>query len=335
MSERISVIVPIYNVEDYMRRCVDSILNQTYSNMEIILIDDESPDNCPSICEEYKQIDNRIIVIHQKNAGLSGARNAGIEIASGEYLVFVDSDDYLAVDFIESLYQAIIETNSDIAMCKYEYVKGDIMTQSHKPGESVVYSGIEMIENMYSPDGAFFVVAWNKLYKRKLFEHIRYPQGRIHEDEATTHQLYYEANKAVFVKRYLYGYFVGGESITRKKFNRKRLDWAWSVEQRLHFLEEKGLVNIMPTAIRAYADGVIDLFFQCKEGLENSKQEQKDLRYKIKEAMYNVKKYGDFPIRTKVGYILFLFMPFLYQKILKAYQAPVLKEKVMEHYEDS
>lgn len=335
MNEKISVIVPIYNVENYMRRCVDSILNQSYSNLEIILVDDESPDNCPLICEEYKQSDNKIKVIHQKNAGLSGARNAGINIASGEYLAFVDSDDYLAVDFIESLYQAIVATNSDIAMCKYEYVKGDTMTQCHKSGECTLYSGIEMIENMYSPDGAFFVVAWNKLYKRELFEHIRYPQGRIHEDEATTHQLYYKAQKAVFVNRYLYGYFVGGESITRKKFNRNRLDWAWSVEQRLSFFEDKDLSNIMSTAIRAYADGVIDLYFQCKEGLENSQREQKELKIKIKKAMRYVKKYGDFPLRTKVGYTLFLFMPSLYRKVLKAYQAPVLKEKVMEHYEDS
>ncbi len=335
MSEKISVIVPIYNVENYMSRCVDSILNQTYSNLEVILIDDESPDNCPSICEEYKQRDNRVKVIHQKNKGLSGARNAGIDIALGKYLAFVDSDDYLAVDFIESLYQAITATNSDVAMCKYEYVKGDVMTQCHKTGECTVYSGIEMIENMYSPDGAFFVVAWNKLYKRKLFEQIRYPQGRIHEDEATTHQLYYEAQRAVFVNRYLYGYYVGGESITRKKFNRNRLDWAWSVEQRLSFLEDKGLSNIMPTAIRAYADGVIDLYFQCKEGLKNSQKEQKELKIKIKKAIRYVKRYGDFPLRTKVGYILFLFMPSLYKKVLKAYQAPVLKEKVMDHYEDS
>lgn len=335
MSEKISVIVPIYNVENYMRRCVDSILNQTYTNLEIILVDDESPDNCPLICDKYKQRDNRIKVIHQKNAGLSGARNAGIDIASGEYLAFVDSDDYLAVDFLESLYQAIVTTNSDIAMCKYEYVKDDTMTQSHKSGDCEVYTGIEMIENMYSPDGAFFVVAWNKLYKRKLFERIRYPQGRIHEDEATTHQLYYEAKKAAFVKRYLYGYFVGGESITRKKFNRKRLDWAWAVEQRLTFLEDKNLNHIMPTAIRAYADGVIDLYFQCREGLENSQIEQADLKSKIKRAIRYVKKYGDFPLRTKIGYTLFLVMPKLYQAILTAYQAPVLKEKVMELYENS
>lgn len=334
MSELISVIVPVYNVEKYLKRCVESIRVQTYSKLEIILVDDESPDNCPDICEEYKKIDNRIKVIHQKNAGLSGARNAGIEIAKGSYFAFVDSDDYLAVDFIKSLYEAMLSTNSDIAMCQYEYVKGDTMTQSHKDGECVVYTGIQMIEQMYSPDGAFFVVAWNKLYKRQLFDRIRYPLGRIHEDEATTHRLYYEADKAVFVKRYLYGYFVDGESITRKKFNKKRLDWAWSVEQRLDFLEEKGLDHILPIAIKAYADGIIDLYFQCKEGLEHSGKEQRVLKQKVRKAVKRVKRYGALPIQTRVGYTLFQFQPILFQRLLKFYQAPVLKEKVMEHYDE-
>jgi glycosyltransferase involved in cell wall biosynthesis len=333
MNELISVIVPVYNVENYIKRCVDSIRNQTYSNLEIILVDDESPDNCPRICDEYTTLDKRIKVIHQKNAGLSGARNSGIDIAGGEYLAFVDSDDFLSLDFIQTLYEAILDTHSEIAMCKYEYVLGNVMTQSHKTGESVVYSGIDLIQNMYSPDGAFFVVAWNKLYKKTLFESIRYPKGRIHEDEATTHRLYYEAKQAVFIERYLYGYFVGGESITRKKFNRNRLDWAWSVEQRLNFLEEKRILYILPIAIRAYADGVIDLYYQCKERLPNSRKEQRLLKTKVKDALYRVKKYGSFPLKTKIGYMLFLISPTIYRKLLKVYSAPVLKEKVMEHYE--
>lgn len=333
MNEQISVIIPIYNVEKYLRRCIESIRNQSYNNLEIILVDDESPDNCPNICDEYCELDERIKVIHQRNAGLSGARNAGIDIAKGEYLVFVDSDDFLAQDFIEVLYLAAKDTNSDIAMCKYEYVKGDVLTQSHKLGDNYVYSGIQMIENMYSPDGAFYVVAWNKLYRRTLFQRIRYPQGRIHEDEATTHQLYYAARQAVFVDRYLYGYFVGGESITRKKFNRNRLDWAWAVEQRLDFLEEKKLDAILLTALRAYADGVIDLYFQCKELLPNSKKEQKLLQSKVRNITKRVKKYGSFPIKTRVGYTLFTILPDLYKRLLGACAAPVLKEKVMENYD--
>jgi glycosyltransferase involved in cell wall biosynthesis len=334
MNELISVIVPIYNVEKYLKRCVESIRNQSYENLEIILVDDESPDNCPTICDEYQKLDQRVKVIHQTNKGLSGARNAGVDIAKGEYLVFVDSDDFLDKEFVCVLYEAAKETNSDIALCKYEYVKGDVLTQSHKLGEKFIYTGTELIENMYSKDGAFFVVAWNKLYHKSLFHNIRYPQGRIHEDEATTHQLYFEAKQGVFVDRYLYGYFVGGESITRKKFNRNRLDWAWAVEQRLDFLEEKQLDKILPTAIRSYADGVIDLYFQCKEGLPDSLKEQKQLKRSIRHATRRVKKYGSFPLKTRIGYMLFQIAPNLYKQLLGAYKAPVLKEKMMEHYEN-
>jgi glycosyltransferase involved in cell wall biosynthesis len=333
MSELVSVIVPIYKVEQYLARCVESIRNQTYENLEIILVDDESPDGCPKMCDEYKERDSRIRVIHQQNKGLSGARNAGIDIASGEYLVFVDSDDFIDKDFVWVLYEAAKETNSEIALCKYEYVKGDGLTQSHKLGKRSTFTGVQLIEEMYSPDGAFFVVAWNKLYHKSLFTNIRYPEGRIHEDEATTHQLYFEAKKGVFVDRYLYGYFIGGESITRKKFNRNRLDWAWSVGQRMDFMEEKKLGTLLPTALRHYADGVIDLYFQCKDGLPDSKLEQKKLKGIVRMATRRVRKYGSFPVKTQIGYALFLLMPDLYRKVLGAYKAPVLKEKVMDHYD--
>lgn len=333
MNELISIIVPVYKVEKYIKRCMESILNQTYTNLEIILVDDESPDNCPSICDEYGQKDQRIKVIHQKNAGLSGARNTGIDLAKGAYLAFVDSDDFLAKDFIWTLYKAATDTKSEIAICKYEYVKGDTMTQNHRPGKCEVYTGEQLIEEMYSPDGAFFVVAWNKLYKRSLFDRIRYPKGRIHEDEATTHKLYYEAKQGVFVDRFLYGYFVEGESITRKNFNIKRLDWAWSVEQRLDFMEEKGLTKLLPIAIRAYADGVVDLYYQLREWLPDSKKEQEFLKNKVKAAARRVKKYGSFPTKTRIGYTLFDISPILYQKLLKVYSDPVLKEKVMDYYD--
>ena len=115
----ISVIIPIYNVEKYLRRCVDGILSQTYRNLEVILVDDESPDGCGAICDEYAAKDDRVVVIHQKNKELSGARNAGIDMAKGEYLAFVDSDDYVTDDFILRLYEAVATTGSDMAQCKW------------------------------------------------------------------------------------------------------------------------------------------------------------------------------------------------------------------------
>ena len=121
----ISVIIPVYRVEQYLRRCVDSVLAQTYSRIQVILVDDGSPDDCPAICDAYAAKDDRVQVIHQENAGLSGARNAGIEAAEGQYLAFVDSDDYLAPEFLECLYRACVDTGSDLSVCRWEYVKGE------------------------------------------------------------------------------------------------------------------------------------------------------------------------------------------------------------------
>lgn len=340
MKDLISIVVPIYNVEKYLERCVSSIINQTYKNLEIILVDDESPDKCAKLCDDFACKDSRVRVIHQKNKGLSGARNAGIDIAKGEYIAFVDSDDFIAENFIEYLYSAIKATDSEIAVCKYEYVKSDIMTQSVKSIalssndlKKHTYNAAELIANMYIPDGAFYVVAWNKLYKKSLFDDIRYPEQRIHEDEATTYKLYYKAKKGVFVDRYLYGYFVEGESITRKEFNLKRLDWEWAVYERLKFLEEKRLYDLLGIAAKAYADGVIDLYFQCKEQLSNSYKEQKYLRKRIFSGVRLVKKYGRMSARTRIGYLLFYLSPSIYKKVLMVCKDEVLKERVMETYD--
>ena len=205
----ISIIVPVYRVESYLSRCVDSLLAQTYQNLEIILVDDGSPDQCPQICEDYAKKEERIQVIHQENRGLSGARNAGIDVAKGEYLAFVDSDDYVSDDYIQVMYDAIKATGCAISQCRFTYTKGEKLKENRGTGAFRIYRGNSLMEKLYGneEEATWFVVAWNKLYRRDLFETIRYPEGRIHEDEATTYLLFDEAKKLVFVDRVLYGYF--------------------------------------------------------------------------------------------------------------------------------
>ena len=161
----ISVIVPVYRVEEYLERCVKSILSQTYKNLEVILVDDGSPDQCPAICDAWAEKDARVKVIHQENKGLSGARNAGIDAASGEYLAFVDSDDYVSPHFIEELYQLLQDTGCAIGQCRFSYVKGDGLVEE---GDSAfcIYRGESLMEQLYGPEekATYFVVAWNKLY---------------------------------------------------------------------------------------------------------------------------------------------------------------------------
>ncbi len=314
MRDLISVIIPVYKVENYLCRCVDSVLEQTYTNMEIILVDDGSPDNCPVMCDEYARQDSRVKVIHQENAGLSGARNAGIDMAQGQWLAFVDSDDYLAADFLERLYQACVDTGSSLSVCRWEYVRGETIPE-HGTGETRVYTGREMLANLYVPDGAYFVVAWNKLYRKELFEDIRYPLGRIHEDEATTYRIYDKVKKAAYVDRSLYGYFVTPVSITRG-FNPKRMDWVTAVAERLDFFEQKGYTELMVPGLQALADGSIDIWFGLRDQLPGSEKQQEEIRTLIREGLRRVKKYGKFPLRTEIGYRLFLTWPGLYRKLL-------------------
>ena len=314
MHDLISVIIPVYKVEKYLCRCVDSVLEQTYTNMEIILVDDGSPDNCPVMCDEYARQDSRVKVIHQENAGLSGARNAGIDMAQGQWLAFVDSDDYLAADFLERLYQACVDTGSSLSVCRWEYVHGETIPE-HGTGETRVYTGREMLANLYVPDGSYFVVAWNKLYRKELFEDIRYPLGRIHEDEATTYRIYDKVKKAAYVDRSLYDYFVTPVSITRG-FNPKRMDWVTAVAERLDFFEQKGYTELMVPGLQALADGSIDIWFGLRDQLPGSEKQQEEIRTLIREGLRRVKKYGKFPLRTEIGYRLFLTWPGLYRKLL-------------------
>ncbi len=317
MQDLITLIVPIYMVEPYLNRCIKSLVTQTYQNLEIILVDDGSKDNCPAICDAWAKKDSRIRVIHRKNGGLSAARNSGIDAAKGEYLAFVDSDDFVSEEFIETLYQACKQTGSLIAQCRYEYVDGDKMTKDKEevtePME--VYSGKEMIKGMSWRDGAYNVVAWNKLYHKSLFESVRYPKGRIHEDEATTHKLFYQAERVAFVYRFLYGYYTGGTSITRDKFSKKRLDWEWAVRNRLIFLKNRQETEILIPMYKIYMDGTIDLYYKTKELLRDRKAAG-ELKKRLRSTYKELIKYGETPLKTRIGYRIFLVSPILYKKLL-------------------
>ncbi len=317
MQDLITIIIPVYMVELYLDRCLNSIVSQTYKNLEIILVDDGSKDNCPTICDCWAEKDKRIRVIHRENGGLSAARNSGIDAAKGEYLAFVDSDDFVSTEFIEVLYQACKQTGSQIAQCRYEYVDGDVMTKDKEevtePTE--VFSGKEMIKGMSWRDGAYNVVAWNKLYHKSVFEGVRYPEGRIHEDEATTHRLFYQAEQVAFVYRFLYGYYTGGISITRDKFSLKRLDWEWAVRNRLTFLKERKETEILIPMYKIYMDGTIDLYYKIMDLLQD-KETAKELKRRLKSTYKELKKYGKTPWKTKIGYQIFLINPILYKRLL-------------------
>ena len=214
----VSVIVPVYKVEPYLRRCLDSIVRQTYKNLEIILVDDGSPDGCPAICDEYAAKDSRIVVVHKENGGLSDARNAGLEIAKGEYISFVDSDDWVADVYIEALWTALESQKAELAVCNYHVTESSytlkISDCDYKPSE--VLEPVQAVKKLWSKDAVAFVTSWGKLIKASLLDGLRFPKGFIHEDEYTTYKILYRASKTVFLNLPLYFYFQRKDGIIGK-----------------------------------------------------------------------------------------------------------------------
>lgn len=225
MDKLISIIVPIYKVENYIHKCIDSLVNQTYKNIEIILVDDGSPDNCGKICDKYANRDERIKVIHKENGGLSAARNDGMDICRGEYIMFVDSDDYISYSFCEDLMNAIVENDADIAICNVNrFVESEPVKEDKIELETKVYNSKETIYNLISV-GDYYDCAWGKIYSRKILEGIYFPVGRIYEDSATTYKLYYKASKVAVLNAKHYYYLtkradsIVGTTYTKKKQN--------------------------------------------------------------------------------------------------------------------
>ena len=207
----ISIIIPIYKVEPYLRRCLDSVLAQTYTDLQIILVDDGSPDGCGAICDEYAAKDSRIEVIHQENRGLSGARNAGLALAKGEYIAFLDSDDYVDETMYEKLLQVLLENDADIAECGYRWVKPDVTYDRENTGKVDIYTNLEALEMLYFGDqmfGGISIVVWNKLYRAELFDDLCFAQGLNNEDVDFTPRALYKARRIAKLNENLYdGYF--------------------------------------------------------------------------------------------------------------------------------
>lgn len=251
-NDLISVIVPIYNVEKHLKKCVDSIINQTYKNLEIILVDDGSPDNCGKICDEYAKEDLRIRVIHKENGGLSSARNIGIRMSLGSYLMFVDSDDYIEINMVEFLYNAIASKGVNMSVCKYREISGAYKKREFKEEHSITVSGKEAIEMLFVGSKWNFVIVCNKLYEKDLFRGIQFPEGKYHEDEAVAYKLLYKCDKVSCIPKVLYNYVKRNGSIT-DEYSLKRLDAVDIFEDRLAFFLENNEERLYALAQRSFA----------------------------------------------------------------------------------
>lgn len=237
MNPLISVIVPIYDVEKYLARCVDSIVNQTYKNLEIILVDDGSPDRCPQMCDDYAEKDSRIKVVHKKNGGLSDARNAGMAVATGEYISFIDSDDYVSDDFFECLLDVMNKENSDIAECSVVKFYEDNRFDEFSDDLSVKTYDTQDAMSALIAENPFHQHVWNKLYKIELVKDIPYAVGKLNEDEFWTYRVFGRANKVARINKTMYYYFQRSSSIMGVGYNIRRLDALEGKANRQKYIE--------------------------------------------------------------------------------------------------
>ena len=310
----ISVIVPIYKVEKYLRKCVDSVLNQTYQDLEIILVDDGSPDNCGEICDEYAKKDNRIKVIHKVNGGLSDARNAGIDIAQGNFISFIDSDDFVSNTFIEKLYNSCMKNNTDISQCEYLKFQDNIKQNGADKiiNEDIVCGPNDMLFSMYGKQHVNAIVVWNKLYRKHLFDNIRFPKGKINEDEFTTYKLFYNANNGIStINEKLYFYRQNDESIMGKKFNVSRYDKLEALEERKQFFKEREMLDLYNKTDKLYMHYIKHFYVLTKVYIEDSKKYQKMLMDKYKKNFYNALKNKEISKKEKIKDIIFIICPYI------------------------
>lgn len=223
----ISVVIPVYNVAEYLVECIESVLKQTYTNLEIILVDDGSLDNSGKICDDYAKKDSRIVVIHKQNGGLSSARNAALEIIKGCYVVFVDSDDYIESTMIEVLYNKINQYNADISICAYRLTSKIDIFDSEPECREFLMTGKKLIMAYINRDSNYTIThaVWNRLYKKELLEGLKFCEGRVHEDILFSTEVMLRIQKAIYVDKYLYNYRDNRPgSITGRKYSLKSVD---------------------------------------------------------------------------------------------------------------
>lgn len=318
MEELVTIVVPVYKVEKYIDRCIKSILNQTYKNLEIILVDDGSPDNCGEICENYAQKDERIKVVHKENGGLSDARNAGISISNGKYISFIDSDDYIDPEYIELLYKTIKKDKSDMAISSHKviYENGTVLEKATK--EESILKPKEVLKRILYDDG-IDLSAWAKLYKIDLFKEIRYPKGRLFEDAATTYKLVDKCEKISIISRSTYNYIIRGNSITNVNFSEKKMDLIISTEEMCNYVKKK-YPDLEEATNRRLMYAYLSTLTQLVKSNEKNENAEKKLYGYIKQNSKMILRDKNVPKRDKIAIISTKFGLGFYKIIWKVYE---------------
>ncbi|MDD5457683.1 MAG: glycosyltransferase [Candidatus Margulisbacteria bacterium] len=298
----ISVIVPVYNVEKYLARCIESIRVQTYSNTEIILVDDGSSDKCPEICDGYAMADERIKVIHKMNGGTSSARNAGLDIMNGEFVSFVDSDDFLHPDCLEILYEMCINGQCEIAQCAYVKGMSDNFNGILVKGKNDVYNKVDALISRRVRAGVC-----GRLYKSGLFNNERFPCGKTYEDEAMTYRIVYKASRIAITGKKLYYYFQTPVSIMRNTKHFISTDFIDILEKRLEYFRDKEK-SLLELSYEYFCLSLMLFYIRCKKDRKNTNDRRQILL--LYNHMYNKSVKNEItPLKYKLMFTLFRTCP--------------------------
>lgn len=316
-STVVSIIVPIYKVEKFLERCVNSICAQTYKNLEIILVDDGSPDKCPQMCDDFARKDNRIKVVHTRNGGLSSARNVGIENSTGEWLMFVDSDDYIDSEMVQKLYDSVQQFDTKIAFCTLtafiedengyrEFQLWGAPSLEVRDGNDILKESIEHKNGLF---GGHLVIACNKIYHRSIFQDVRFPEGQLHEDEAVVHRILSCCGKIVAIGDSLYYYRQRGDSIIGNIENPLRpLSISLAYGDRMLFFFKNGYCIPIKKLLDNYWITLIINYHRFKKDLR-CLQLNKKLRKQMIDVKRIINKSSDMSIIKKIFISCFCKFP--------------------------
>ena len=305
MEDLISIIIPVYNVEKYLKYCLESLLNQTYKNLEIILVDDGSTDSSPEICDKYKQKDSRIKVIHKKNGGAADARNCGLKEATGKYIAFLDGDDCIKLNFYEYLKKLIESGEYDIAECEFLRIPAEKIADAEAilcdannsiEQEIIKQNRKEALEDLY---GFYLepyvnkVVLWNKLYKKELFENIEFQSGRLHEDEFLLFRIFDRINNMIVTNLKMNAYIQSPNSMMRRKITFKQvIDNLDAYKEAIQYFDNE--VEIKSNCVRRYLENCVELTYKIENFSQNENQKNEMFNYvKISFKKY-YEEYMDF-----------------------------------------
>lgn len=320
----ISVIVPVYKTEKYLDKCVESIVNQTYKNLEIILVDDGSPDGCPQMCDEWAEKDSRIKVIHKENGGAASARNKGLDAASGDYIGFVDSDDYIETEMFEKLLNALEKGNAQISICANDEVDADcnFITENRVPASSDTITPYDCFLNLYGENYSHCIVP-NKLYRKEIWSGLRFPVLKMCEDEAVLPYVYAKSEKIAVVNEVLYHYYVEHSgSVMNKEFSEDaHLVYINLLEERFEFFKALNYDDVYYNTLAEYLLRIRGAYLNISRSIANGAQLKKTLKDKFRSAfiMFDSNERVIKIVGKKKFFMLklFYFSPFAYKTVVK------------------